>query len=179
MNAITGLYMILARPVPIKNKHVNDGQKDTLSYLQYFNGVYTRITIPGLENLKNNPDFDKIAVNKARLTIPVYFDGDLFKASKVPASLRLRYRTKSGARYDVPDYSIDASHSFFDGTLDSVNKVYNFNIPNFVQGYLKDTKGLLKPELEVFQSTTDAKNVILKANNSKTPVKFEFSYTKF
>jgi hypothetical protein len=162
-----------------KIKHVNDGQKDTLSYLQYFNGVYTRITIPGLENLKNNPDFAKISVNKARLTIPVYFDGDLFKASKVPASLRLRYKTKSGARYDVPDYSVDASHSFFDGTLDSVNNVYNFNIPNFVQGYLRDTKGLLKPELEVFQSTTDAKNVILKANNSKTPVKFEFTYTKF
>ena len=27
--------------------HINDGFKDTLSYLQYLNGVYTMISIPG------------------------------------------------------------------------------------------------------------------------------------
>jgi hypothetical protein len=160
-------------------KHVNDDQKDTLSYLQYLNGVYTRITLPGLENLKNNPEFENIAVNKARLTIPVYFDGDNYTASKAPESLRLRYRYKNGIKYDVPDYFIDASQQFFDGTLDSLRNVYNFNIPNFVQGYLKDATGLIKPELEIFQSTTGTKNVIFKANNNKTTAKFEFTYTKY
>ena len=160
-------------------QHVNDGKKDTLSYLQYLNGVYTKLTFPGLESIKDNPLFDNIAVNKARITIPVYFDGNFYKASKVPAALRLRYVSNTGTRFDVPDYAIDASHSFFNGTLDSINNVYVFNIVKFVQGYLKDTKGLLKPELEVYQSTTSALNVILKANNSKTPVKFDFTYTKF
>jgi hypothetical protein len=160
-------------------KHVNDDQKDTLSYLQYLNGLYTRITLPGLENLKNNPEFENIAVNKARLTIPVYFDGDNYTASKAPESLRLRYRYKNGIKYDVPDYFIDASQQFFDGTLDSLRNVYNFNIPNFVQGYLKDATGLIKPELEIFQSTTGTKNVIFKANNNKTTAKFEFTYTKY
>lgn len=159
-------------------KHVNDGIKDTLSYLQYLNGVYTRITLPGLEDLKNDPQFDKIAVNKARLTIPVYFDGVNYKASTVPASLRLRFKTKSGLKYDVPDYFIDDSHNFFDGKLDSVKNVYNFNIPNYVQGYLKDATGIL-PELEVYQSATGARNVIFKANNNKTTTKFELTYTKF
>jgi len=160
-------------------KHINDGIKDTLSYLQYLNGVYTRITLPGLENLKNNPEFAKVAINKARLTIPVYFDGVNYKASTVPASLRLRFKTKNGKRYDVPDYYIDESHNFFDGNLDSVRNVYNFNIPNFVQGYLKDATGSIKPELEIFQSTTGTKNVIFKANNNKITAKFEFTYTKF
>jgi hypothetical protein len=160
-------------------KHVNDGQKDSLSYLQYLNGVYTKITIPGLEKIKNNPDLSKIAINKAKLSIPVFFDGGLYKASKAPSSLRLRYSIKDGTRYDVPDYNIDASHTFFDGKLDSINNVYNFNLPNFVQGYLKDTNNQIKPELEIFQSTTGIKNLILKANNSKTPVKFEITYTKF
>jgi len=160
-------------------KHVNDGIKDTLSYLQYLNGVYTRINLPGLENLKNNPDYAKIAINKARLTIPVYFDGDNYTASKVPESLRLRYKYKNGNKYDVPDYYIDDSHTFFDGSLDSVKNVYTFNIPNFVQAYLKDATGSISPELEVFQSTTGTKNVIFKANDNKTTAKFEFTYTKF
>jgi hypothetical protein len=162
-----------------KIKHINDNQKDTLSYLQYLNGVYTRITLPGLENIKNNPEFAKIAINKARLIIPVFFDGVNYKASKVPESLRLRFKVKNGTRYDVPDYYIDDAHAFFDGTLDSVRNVYNFNIPNFVQGYLKDATGSIKPELEVFQSTTGTKNAIFKANDNKTTVKFEFTYTKF
>ena len=52
-------------------KHINDGYRDTLSYLQSLNGVYTKIILPGLEKMKNDPSFGKIAVNKARLTVPV------------------------------------------------------------------------------------------------------------
>jgi hypothetical protein len=161
-----------------KIEHINDGGIDTLSYLQNLNGVYTKIVFPGLETIKNDPAYSNIAVNKARITVPIYYDGDLYKASTIPPSLRLRYKTKNGYKYDVPDYSIDASHSFFDGKIDSINNVYNFNIPAFVQGYLKDATGEIKPELEIFQGT-GTKNVILKANNNKNPVKFEFTYTKF
>jgi hypothetical protein len=159
-------------------KHINDGYRDTLTYLQYLNGVYTKITLPGLESLKNDPAFDKIAVNKARLKVPVYFDGNIYKASTVPSNLRLRYKTKSGYKYDVPDYNIDQYHIFFDGTIDTTANVYNFNIASFVQGYLEDATGVIKPELELFQGA-GTRNVILKANNSKTPVKFELTYTKF
>ncbi|MDO9339859.1 MAG: DUF4270 family protein [Bacteroidales bacterium] len=161
-----------------KIEHINDGYRDTLSYLQYLNGVYTKITLSGLESLKNDPAFDNIAVNKARLTVPVYFDGNLYKASTVPSNLRLRYKTKSGYKYDVPDYNIDQYHSFFDGTIDTTANLYKFNIAAFVQGYLEDATGVIKPELELFQGA-GTRNVILKANNSKTPVKFELTYTKF
>ena len=90
-------------------KHINDGFRDTLSYLQYLNGVYTKISLPGLEILKNDASFLKnFAVNKARLLVPVYFDGVLYKASTAPSSLVLRYKTKDGSKYIVPDYSIDA-----------------------------------------------------------------------
>ena len=70
------------------------------------------------------------------------------------------------------------SHSFFDGTLDSTANQYKFNISSFVQGYFKDNVNGILPELEIFQGT-GTRNVILRANNSKTPVKFEFTYTKF
>ncbi|HUX57719.1 MAG TPA: DUF4270 family protein [Bacteroidales bacterium] len=161
-----------------KIAHINDGFLDTLSYLQSLNGVYTKIELPSLKTLKDDPAFNNIGVNKARLSIPVYLDGDMFKPSTVPPQLYLRYRTKSGAKYEVPDYYIDKYHDFFDGRIDSINNVYKFNLATFVQGYFNDATDEVLPELELFQYG-GIKNVILKANNSKTPVKFEYTYTKF
>jgi hypothetical protein len=159
--------------------HINDNYMDTLAYLQYLNGVYTRISLPGLESLKNDPSFmQNIGVNKARLIFPIYFDGNIYKPSTIPSQLLLRYKTTSGSKYIVPDYNIDTYHSFYDGTPDTVANVYNFNIATFVQGYLEDATGNVKPELELFQ-VSGTSNVILKANKSKTPSKFEFTYTKF
>ena len=67
---------------------------------------------------------------------------------------------------------------FFDGYLDSTAMAYKFNIPAFVQGYLQDASNSVKPELDIYQGT-GLKNVVLKANKNNTPVKFEFTYTKF
>jgi hypothetical protein len=163
-------------------RYLNDtvnGLEDTLSYQQYLNGAYTRLIIPGLENMKNNPSTANIAVNKARLSLPVYFDGELFKPSTVPQSLIMMYRDNEGLRYVVPDYSIDTYHTFFDGTLDSTANVYSFNLATFVQKYLDDTTGEIKPELEIYQGSGAASNLILKANSSSTPAKFEVTYTEF
>jgi hypothetical protein len=152
--------------------------RDTLSYLQYLFGVYTLVKIPGLETLKKNSSFNGFAINKARLSIPIYFDGNLYTPTSVSPSIMLRYKTKDGTQYVVPDYNIDSYHSFFGGVVDSVANVYTFNIPGFVQGFLKDPTDNIKPELELFQGY-GTQSAILKANNSKTPVKFDFTYTKF
>ncbi len=173
--------------------HRNTTYKDTLSYLQSLNGVYTKIELPGLEKVKNDPSFGKIAVNRAKLVIPVKFDSEnntKYISKSLPANLYLRYKASNGTKYVVPDYSMsanDLNHAFFDGTLDSVNKVYNFNIPAYVQLYLNDATDALKPEVEVFESNAAQSqssmethgNVIFYTNKSKTPVKFVFTYTKF
>jgi hypothetical protein len=159
--------------------HINDNYLDSLSYLQNLNGVYTKIVLPGLADLKKNSSFvNGIAVNKARLIIPVHYDGNIFTSTTVPSKLLLRYRTKDGTKYVVPDYSLDTYHTYFDGSLDATNGVYNFNIGSYVQGYLQDKTGELSPEVEVFQPAGTT-NVILKANNSANPPKFEFTYSRF
>ncbi len=165
--------------------HRNTTYKDTLSYLQSLNGVYTKLTLPGLQNLKNDPSYSKISINKARLVVPVYFKSSSenpYISKALPPSLRLRYKSSTGARYDVPDFTMasasDVYHTFFDGNLDTVAHVYNFNIPAFVQTYFKDAANSIKPEVEIFQSA-GTRNAILRANKNKTPVKFEFAYTKF
>lgn len=151
---------------------------DTVSFVQTMNGAYTKIKMPELDSLRRR--LKNISINKARLVIPVYYDDDIYKPSTIPSIVFLRYVSSTGSKYIIPDYSI--SSAFYDGSPDTTAtiNVYNLNIPVFVQAYFKDTISYkLKPELEIFLSSSSSNNVILKANNSHTPVKLEFTYTKF
>jgi hypothetical protein len=163
-----------------KIPHINDmNYRDTLTYMQYLNGVYTKFVFPGLDSLKKTLSKGKFSINKARITLPVYYDGDQYTVLTIPSSLRLRYTDPAGLKYDVPDYNIGTTTAFFDGKLHKLDSTYYFNIPTFIQNYLEDTKNEYKPELDVYQGAAGLKSVILKANESKTPVKFEMTYTKF
>lgn len=160
--------------------HINDTNfLDTVAYVQIMNGVYTRLVIPGLKAIKDNPALDKISVNKARIIIPVFYDQSLYRASTIPQQAYMRYLTGTGSKSIVPDYLI--STDFFDGKPDTLANVdvYKFNIATYVQGYLEDKKNVLKPEVEIFLPSTSSHNAILKANNSHPRIKFEFTYTKF
>ena len=158
---------------------INNPVLDTMSYLQGLRGVYTKLIIPGLEKIKNDASGGKIAINKARLFVPVYYDGENYTSSKLPGYIYLRYMNSVGVKEIIPDFYIDEYHNYFGGSLDTTSNSYKFNISNFIQDYLNDKNGLLKPELEIFQSLTEVRNVILKANDSKTPVKLELTYTQF
>lgn len=157
-------------------EHINDGYIDTLSYVQALNGAYTKIVLPGLEEIKNDPELTNIAVNKARLTIPVYKDNDVLTNKTTAMRIYLTYKLRDTVYY-VPDYTL--SSEFFDGLLDTVNSVYNFNIVSYVQNYLQDEDNGLKPELDMMIAEGPEKNAVLKANGSATPVKFILTYTRF
>jgi hypothetical protein len=162
----------------LRIQHINDGHIDSLSYIQAMNGVFTRLYFPGLSTLKNNPELRNIAINKARLIIPGYFDNIDYYASSAPSPLFIRYMTVQGNRYLVPDYSLDTYHTYYGGKIDTVDNNYKFNLAAFFQKYFNDDADTIKPELDVFLSG-GIKNVILKANSSASPVKLEFTYTKF
>lgn len=161
-----------------KIQHINDGFRDTLSYLQCLNGVFTKLELPGLKTIKEDPSFSNIGVNKARFIIPAWYDGSNYRPSTIPAQLYLRYSDNTGKRYLVPDYN-KVSAAFFDGSADTTDGVYNFNVASFVQFYLEDTSDKFRPELEIFLPSGSTQNAILKANNNSTPVRFEFTYTRF
>lgn len=152
--------------------------RSELTYVQSLNGLYTRILLTGLETLKNSGNFSNIAVNKAQLTLPFYTDNDIYSAAKAPSILLVRYRTNSGAKPIVHDYSIDEFHEFYNGRKDTINKVYRFNLATFVQEYLNDETGTIRPELEVIQGS-GISNLILRGNGSSSPILFDFTYTRF
>jgi hypothetical protein len=152
---------------------VNKPVKDTVSYLQNYEGVYTRIEIPGLKGLKS---LIPIAVNKARIRIPVYFDADsLYKPSSLPTQIYARYKTAAGIKDTIPDY--DLSVSYMGGRFDSDSSEYVFNIAVFTQLYLEGS--IPDPVLELFLPEGTRNNVILKMNKNANPAKMEFTYTKF
>lgn len=156
-----------------KITHINDGVKDSSIYLQAFNGVFPRIRIPILEYIKKN--ISPISVNKARLTFSVYLDDNLYTITTVPPQILMKYTKSDTIKYLVPDYLV--SPSFFDGTFNSTSKTYSFNLASFVQEYLEGR--ISDPVVEMYYPEGEYKNVILKANNSHFPVKFEFTYTQF
>jgi hypothetical protein len=140
------------------------------------NGVYTKLKIPGLEGLRTDTSFKNILINKARIILPVFYDGDLYKPSTLPTFLYLSYNTTSGTQYFVPDMLVT---QFYDGTPDTTANVYKINIVGYLQQYLHDTQNEIKPELDLFMDPLSSNNVILKTNRSHSPIKFEFTYTKF
>ncbi len=159
-------------------KNINQQVMDTVSFLQGLNGAFTRIVLPGLESIRNDPSMANIAVNRARLIVPVFTDGDLYEGSKMATQLYMRYQPVGSAnKFYVPDYN--PNNSFFDGKVDTLTNVVKFNIASFVQRYLEDKTNTIKPELEIFVATGSTKNAILKTGESASPVTFEFTYTKF
>ena len=86
-----------------KMAHRNTTYRDTLSCLQSLNGVYTKISMPGLEKLKSAGTLGKIAVNRARLVVPFKFTSTTttYYAKALPQSLRLRYKVKNGSRHAI------------------------------------------------------------------------------
>jgi hypothetical protein len=160
--------------------HINDGIKDTLSYVQCLNGVYTKFIVPGLEDIKNDTSFSGIYINKARIICPVQYDGDAYMGASFPSLLYMGYYTNTGKTYLVPDYSIRSDYSsFYDGTIDTTAGNYTFNVASYVQNFLDDSKGTFKPEFQLALPEGSVQNAILKANSSNSPVKFELTYTRF
>jgi hypothetical protein len=158
--------------------HINDGIKDTLSYVQCLNGVYTKFVLPGLEDIKNDTSLSGIYINKARIICPVQYDGNTYIGASFPSLLYMGYYTNTGKTYLVPDYSI-ISPSFYNGTVDTTAGNYTFNIASYVQLFLDDATDTFKPEFQLALPEGSTKNAILKANSNRSPVKFELIYTRF
>jgi hypothetical protein len=140
-------------------------------------GAFTKVVLPGLAEIKNDPEMTKIAVNRARLIVPVFNDKSLYKGSRMATQLYMRYKTANGTKFFVPDYN--PNNNFFDGKVDTTLNVVKFNIASFVQNYFEDKTNTLKPEVEIFITTASIKNTILKTGESAKPAKFEFTYTRF
>jgi len=153
-----------------KIQHINDFVADTAVYLQAFKGVYPRFDIQSLSKYRS---INNIAVNKARLYVPVHLDAQYFPETKVPARIYLRYRNDKGREVSVPDLVHDVS--FLDGTYYKAKDYYIFNITSFVQQYLDGD--IKNPSVEMYYPLASGSNVIFNVNANDPTARFEFVYT--
>jgi hypothetical protein len=160
-----------------KIEHINDGFRDTLAYQQCMSGVFTKFTIPGLDDIKNDTSLKGIKINKARITWPVHYDGYTYYGSSFPSQLYIGYYDNTGSKYLIHDYYI--SKLFFDGEIDTTAGNYSFNLAYYVQQFLEDSTNVLKPEFQLILPAGSVQNALLKANDSASPIKFDLTYTRF
>ncbi len=151
-------------------RYINEPVKDTLAYAQSKNGVYTRLALPGLEHFRSDMP---LAVNKARIFIPVYLDQDGYTEDMVPENVLVRYDS-AGIKRLLSDYLLNPE--FLDGTYSLVNNRYELNISSFVQQYLEGD--IAEPVIELFLPEQSSRNLIMKANRGMDEgVRFELTYT--
>lgn len=155
-----------------KINHINDNVKDTLTYLQSFQGVFTRVDIPGLEALKTGK---QLGVNKASLVLPAFKNDDYFTEDNlISAILLARYINSEGEKEYLPDYLL--SSDFFDGAYYSLDTEFRINIVNFIQMYFDGE--IQEPSFELFIPSNIKNNIILRSNNPEVPCKLELVYTE-
>jgi len=156
-----------------KIKYINEPVKDTLAYVQPMEGVYSRLAIPGLEYLRSVPY--NVAVNKARIYLPVYLNTYDYTEEKVPDKIYAMYDS-AGYKKIIPDYRVDKYGEFLDGTFNQVTNLYKLNISVFVQNYIEGN--ISEPVIEIYLPELSTKNLIVKANReSEDAVRFELTYT--
>lgn len=154
-----------------KIKYINEPVKDTLAYIQSMEGVYSKLVIPGLEYLRSLPY--EIAVNKARIYLPVFLNETDYTEDMVPNNIFVRYDS-AGVKAVLTDYLVD--QEFLDGSFNKVTNLYQVNISDFVQNYFEGN--IEKPEIEIFLPELSTKNLIVKANReTEDDVRFELTYT--
>lgn len=154
-------------------QYINEPVKDTLAYVQSMEGVFTQMIIPGLEALRSLAG--NIAVNKARLYLPAYFNTDDYTEDMVPDNILVRYDS-AGMKRLLPDYYIGSDGAFLDGSYSKINNLYELNISNFVQDYIEGK--IADPVVELFLPSLGTRNLMLKANRENDQaVRFELTYT--
>ena len=154
-----------------KIKYLNQDVKDTITYIQGFNGAYTIISIPGLESIKEQMP---IGINKARLYLPAWTDEIDFPKESLPERILARYVDNDGQRHYLSDYEL--SYEFLDGKFYTLDEQYILNITNFVQDYLEGK--ISEPNIEVVLPGFTRENIILRANSNNIKPRFELVLTE-
>jgi len=150
-------------------QHINDGFLDTLAYLQGLNGLFPRIKIPQLAELKDDLP---LAINKARLTIPALIDGVDYTDTKAVKTLYLMYTNASGKRVFLPDMAIGGI-----GQYVLLKDHYTFDIASFVQEYIEGR--IPAPEIDIYLPGNIGSSVIFRVNEATEKPKLELTYSKF
>jgi hypothetical protein len=156
---------------------------DSMNYIASMGGVMTKLSFPGLDNLKTKPT-DIISVNRAELILPV-FPGDTvhYPPSEM---IQLLHQESNGSYSVLPDYTyFSAYNSYIDGNYDLYNRLYSTQITKHIE-YCFTHKDYGK-DLFVRSTTSSSSSYpefifagrsILLNGTGKNKIKLKVTYTK-
>jgi len=155
-------------------------QEDKI-YIQPTGGLKSRIWIGGLSGWR---DSTNVSINKAELVFQVDTVASDIATYQPPGNLTLTFVDKDGEERLPIDYYF--SPSFYDGSLDTTDYTYHFNITQHVQRVIN----VLDPEddnyvgnqgfyLTTGQKANDASRVVLEGTKRNEGVKFIVTYSEY
>ena len=150
---------------------------DSLMYVQATNGVGAKINIPGLLDFREaNPG--AVSVLKAQIEVQVKSDNQLeTNLPAQPSTMVILTKDSNGNLINVLDQNSGAT--FIDGTYNSDNQSYTFNITRQIQSFLLGDTDVTEFYLYPASNTVTASRVVLRANNNqRAGVKFKIIYNK-
>ncbi len=150
-------------------------------YIQPTGGLKSRVWIGGLSGWRDSVN---VSINKAELVFQVDTIASDITNYPPPANLTLTFVDKDGEERLPIDYFF--SPYFYDGSLDTADYTYHFNITQHVQRVINVTD----PEddnyvgnqgfyLTTGQRANDAKRVVLEGTKRENGVKFVITYSEY
>lgn len=153
--------------------------QDSLIYLQTTGGLRTKILIPNLATWR---DSTNIAINRAELIFQV--DSTVTDLTKLLPPEQLIFSAigidDKGNEIKYFPKDLTFSKLYYNGTYNSKDKTYRFNIANHMQQVIDKVKGKenLGFYLATSQPSSTFRRVVLKGATSKTGIKLEIAYSK-
>ncbi len=151
-------------------RYLNQEKSDTVCYMQGLGGVYTKITIPGLDRYKDS----SVVLNNVRLEIP-YYEDLLGMAMEKPAILALRVKVRDSLFADVIDRQ---APEFYDGQYDEEAKAYFINFTQQVQNYIQGKEDYRDYYIVADKPSFGMDRLIMNAWHNSRPMRLILIYTE-
>lgn len=136
------------------------------TYIQGLAGVKTYLELPTIKNIDST-----IVINKALLTIPVNYNGEIY----TPNDKLLILREEEGGLAFLPDVSLTGGEIIYN----EADKVYEFNITNYVNTLLNGTYENLPLRIQTLSSLVVPNRTILYGSGGTLQPSLKITYTKY
>jgi len=151
-------------------RYLNQEKSDSVCYMQGLSGVYTKLSIPGLERYKDS----SVVLNKVTLVVP-YHEDPMGYAMGKPSLLALRVRRGDSLFMDVVDRQVP---DFYDGKYNEDDDSYYINFTKQVQDYLTGKSDTRDYYIVADDPAFGMDRLIMNAWDNSRPMRLILMYTE-
>ncbi len=157
-------------PAETAIRYLNQEKSDSVCYMQGLSGVYTKLSIPGLERYRDS----SIILNDVRLDIP-YHEDPMGRAMGKPSLLALRVKFGDSLLVDVADRQIP---EFYDGKYNEEDNAWHIHFTQQVQNYVTGKSDYKDFYIVADKPSFGMDRLIMNAWHNSEPMRLVLIYTE-